>query len=246
MEEIFKQVLENASKALMESDAEKRSKTNVVSSPSCFPEEFQIQKVTFSSLRQQESGSCRNEGNGGSNPTALPSCDQLIQPYVAKTPQTSISYSTKQNGMTGDHFEEQVEVFEEGAVDVSQTFQYSKNQAFDDLMDVLRDDQAGANDLKSDNLDFGTGVYGSDELATLLGDDWFRHDCAIPATSPNVHNEKVDNLDEQTSSLNHNDPLIVSFDHNQVVDQSIGMDWLDMMLPSPSPDMDTSGINSTQ
>uniref|UniRef100_A0A1I8EI29 SAP domain-containing protein n=1 Tax=Wuchereria bancrofti TaxID=6293 RepID=A0A1I8EI29_WUCBA len=198
MEEIFKQVLENASKALMESDAEKRSKTNVVSSPSCFPEEFQIQKVTFSSLRQQESGSCRNEGNGGSNPTALPSCDQLIQPYVAKTPQTSISYSTKQNGMTGDHFEEQVEVFEEGAVDVSQTFQYSKNQAFDDLMD------------------------------------------------PNVHNEKVDNLDEQTSSLNHNDPLIVSFDHNQVVDQSIGMDWLDMMLPSPSPDMDTSGINSTQ
>lgn len=42
---------------------------------------------------------------------------------------------------------------------------------------------AGVNDLKSNNLDFGTGtVYGSDELATLLGDDWFQHDCAIPAT----------------------------------------------------------------
>ncbi|KAK6111609.1 RPEL repeat family protein [Brugia pahangi] len=244
MEEIFKQVLENASKALMESDAEKRSKTNVVSSPSCFPEEFQIQKVTYSSLRQQESGSCRNESNGGSNPTALPSCDQLIQPYVTKTLPTSTPYSTKQNGIIDDHF---VEVFEEGAVDVSQTFQYSKNQAFDDLMDVLRDDQAGANDLKSDNLDFGAGiVYGSDELATLLGDDWFRHDCAIPTTSPNVHNEKVDNIDERASSLNQNDPLIVSFGHNQIVDQNIGMDWLDMMLPSPSPDMDTSGIDSTQ
>ncbi|VIO87931.1 Uncharacterized protein BM_BM5522 [Brugia malayi] len=242
MEEIFKQVLENASKALMESDAEKRSKTNVVSSPSCFPEEFQIQKVTYSSLRQQESGSCRNESNGGSNPTALPSCDQLIQPYVTKTLPTSTPYSTKQNGIIDDHF---VEVFEEGAVDVSQTFQYSKNQAFDDLMDVLRDDQAGANDLKSDNLDFGAGiVYGSDELATLLGDDWFRHDCAIPTTSPNVHNEKVDNIDERAS--NQSDPLIVSFGHNQIVDQNIAMDWLDMMLPSPSPDMDTSGIDSTQ
>lgn len=37
--------------------------------------------------------------------------------------------------------------------------------------------------MKSNNLDFGVGtVYGSDELATLLGDDWFQQDCAIPAT----------------------------------------------------------------
>lgn len=43
--------------------------------------------------------------------------------------------------MTDSHFEEHVEVFEEGAVGAPQTFQYSKNQAFDDLMDVLRDDQ---------------------------------------------------------------------------------------------------------
>lgn len=42
---------------------------------------------------------------------------------------------------------------------------------------------AGAGGLKSDGLDLGTGaVYGSDELATLLGDDWFQHDCAMPAT----------------------------------------------------------------
>ncbi|EJD75778.1 SAP domain-containing protein [Loa loa] len=260
MEEIFKQVLENASKALMESDAEKRSKTNVVSSPSCFSEEFQIQKTISSPLRQHESGSCRIDGKSGSNPTALPSCDQLIQPYVAKTPLSSTPYSAKQmeTNMTDTHFEEHVEVFEEGAVGAPQTFQYSKNQAFDDLMDVLRDDQAGANDLKSNNLDFGTGtVYGSDELATLLGDDWFRHDCAIPATSvcsqaaeqytinsPDVLNEKTNNLDERTS--NQNDPLMVSFDHNQVVDQNIGMDWLDMMLPSPSPDMDTSAIDPIQ
>lgn len=46
-----------------------------------------------------------------------------------------------ETGMTDGHFEEHVEVFEEGAVDASQTFHYSKNQAFDDLMDVLRDDQ---------------------------------------------------------------------------------------------------------
>lgn len=86
MEEIFKQVLENASKALMESDAEKRSKANVVSSPSCFPEEFQSQKAATSSpLRQHESESCRVEDNSGSNPTALPSCDQLIQPYVVRS-----------------------------------------------------------------------------------------------------------------------------------------------------------------
>lgn len=43
---------------------------------------------------------------------------------------------------------------------------------------------AGPNDLKSNNLDFGTGtVYGSDELATLLGDNWLQQDCAMPATS---------------------------------------------------------------
>ncbi|KAL3983231.1 RPEL repeat family protein [Acanthocheilonema viteae] len=261
MEEIFKQVMENASKALMESDAKKRSKTNVVSSPSYFSEEFQIQKATSSPLRQQEKDSCRMEGNSGSNPTALPSCDQLIQPYVAKTPRASTPCSAKQRmetDMTNICFKEHVEIFKEGAVDALQTFQYSKNQAFDDLMDVLRDDQAGIDDLKSNNLDFGTGtVYGSDELVTLLGDDWFQQDCAIPATpvclqtteqctvnSPGVINEKTDNLDERTS--NQNDPLIVSFDHNQAVDQNIGMDWLDMMLPSPSPDMNSSGVDSIQ
>uniref|UniRef100_A0A8R1XWT7 SAP domain-containing protein n=1 Tax=Onchocerca volvulus TaxID=6282 RepID=A0A8R1XWT7_ONCVO len=258
MEEIFKQVLENASKALLESDAKKRSKTDLISSPSCFSDEFQIQKTATSSpLGQHENDNCRIEGNDSSNSTALPSCDQLMQPYVSKTSPASTVYSAKQRmetGMTDGHFEEHVEVFEEGAVDASQTFHYSKNQAFDDLMDVLRDDQAGANDLKS-NLDFGTGtVYGSDELATLLGDDWFQHDCAIPATSvcsqateqytPDVLNEKTNNQDEQTS--NQNDPLMVSFDHNQVVDQNMGMDWLDMMLPSPSPDMDTSGTDLIQ
>uniref|UniRef100_A0A915PQ72 SAP domain-containing protein n=1 Tax=Setaria digitata TaxID=48799 RepID=A0A915PQ72_9BILA len=261
MEEIFKQVLENASKALMESDAEKRSKTHMASSSSCFPEESQIQKTATSiSLRQHENDSSRTESSSGGNPTALPSCDQLIQPYVPKTPQISASYSENQGmetEITDCHFEERVEVFEEGTVSTPQTFQYSKNQAFDDLMDVLRDDQAGANDLKPNNVDFGTGaVYGSDELATLLGDDWFQHDCAIPATpvcsraaeqyTPDVLNEKTDNLDERTST--QNDPLMVSFDHSQVVDQfqNIGMDWLDMMLPSPSPDMDTSGIDSIQ
>ncbi|VDP12223.1 unnamed protein product [Onchocerca flexuosa] len=245
MEEIFKQVLENASKALLESDAEKRSKTDLISSPSCFSEEFEIQKAAVSSPRQHENDNCRIEGNNGSNSTALPSCDQLMQPYVSKTSPASTIYSAKQRmetDMTDGHFEEHVEVFEEGTVDASQTFQYSKNQAFDDLMDVLRDDQAGANDLKSNNLDFGTGTaYGSDELATLLGDDWFQHDCAIPATSPDVLNEKTDNLDERPP--NQNDSLMVSFDHNQVADQNIGMDWLDMMLPSPSPDMDTGGTD---
>lgn len=34
---------------------------------------------------------------------------------------------------------------------------------------------------------------------------------------PDVLNEKTDNLDERTS--NQNDPLMISFDHNQVVDQ---------------------------
>lgn len=84
MEEIFKQVLENASKALMESDAEKQSKTNLVSSPSYFPEEFQIQKAASSSLRQHESDSSRIGNNIDSNPVALPNCDQLIQPYVVR------------------------------------------------------------------------------------------------------------------------------------------------------------------
>lgn len=84
MEEIFKQVLENASKALIESDTEKRSKTDVVSSPSCFPEEFQIQKATSSLLQQQESDSCPIEGNSGNSLTALPSCDKLMQPYVVR------------------------------------------------------------------------------------------------------------------------------------------------------------------
>lgn len=40
-----------------------------------------------------------------------------------------------------DRYKERVEVIEEGAVIVDQPMQYSKNQAFDDLMDVLRDDQ---------------------------------------------------------------------------------------------------------
>lgn len=41
----------------------------------------------------------------------------------------------------GQRFEGRVEVLEEGAVATAQPYQYSKNQAFDDLMDVLRDDQ---------------------------------------------------------------------------------------------------------
>ncbi|VDK67957.1 unnamed protein product [Litomosoides sigmodontis] len=245
MEEIFKQVLENASKALTESDAEKRSKADLISSPSCFPEEFQSQKATSSPLQQQESDSCRIEGNSGNDLTALPSCDQLMQPYIAKTPPVSTPYSEKQRietDVTDSHFKEHVEMFEE--VDALQTSQYSKNQAFDDLMDVLRDDQGA--------------IYGSDELATLLGDNWFQQDCAMPATSVcsqvteqcTVNSPAVlKKTDNQGDQLSHqNDPLMVSFDRNQGVDQfqNIGMDWLDMMLPPPSPDIDASGIDSNQ
>lgn len=43
--------------------------------------------------------------------------------------------------MTDARFKEHVEISEERVAGALQTFQYSKNQAFDDLMDVLRDDQ---------------------------------------------------------------------------------------------------------
>lgn len=43
--------------------------------------------------------------------------------------------------MTDSCFEQRDDVFDDGTVSMPQTFQYSKNQAFDDLMDVLRDDQ---------------------------------------------------------------------------------------------------------
>lgn len=90
MEEIFKQVLENASKALLESDAEKRSKTVAVSSPISSPEEFQIQNGTPNPFQQHANDGCRIDGNSSSNSNALPSCDQLIQPYAVRFYQLAI------------------------------------------------------------------------------------------------------------------------------------------------------------
>uniref|UniRef100_A0A183E2W2 GAT domain-containing protein n=1 Tax=Gongylonema pulchrum TaxID=637853 RepID=A0A183E2W2_9BILA len=221
MEEIFKRVLENASKALAESSAEKRLKSCTESSSSRAPEHFQIEKTTASCSERQEQRSCLVDENSSSTTATLPSCEQLMQPFVSNTPPAT-TYNVSQ-GMETDlvngHYEERVEVLEEGAVDAPQSFQYSKNQAFDDLMDVLRDDQAGIGDSKTNVPDFEAAtIYGSDELATLLGDDWFQHDCAMS--------------DSQTAE-------------RYIACTNLAMDWLDMMLPcSVHGDTDTGVIDS--
>lgn len=56
-------------------------------------------------------------------------------------------------------FKEHVEILEE--VGVLQTSQYSKNQAFDDLMDVLRDDQGSLHYLFNVEL-FSNTVFASE------------------------------------------------------------------------------------
>lgn len=64
----------------------------------------------------------------------------LLQPKTP--PATVFDVGQRMETDSADsNYEERVEVLEEGAIDASQNFQYSKNQAFDDLMDVLRDDQ---------------------------------------------------------------------------------------------------------
>ncbi|VDN00769.1 unnamed protein product [Thelazia callipaeda] len=257
MEEIFKQVLENASKALLESDSGKRSKANL-SSSSGFPEDFVTHKETPSSSLQQYEVNTVVVENNNNNTTLLPSCDQLIQPYNDKVSPISTVYAVDQTMGTdiGCRFFEDVEVVEERTAGTPQVYQYSKNQSFDDLMDVLRDDQTDAQNVESNDLDVSsTTVYGTDELAALLGDDWFQNDCAMIEASISSQTaeqyisseaviKKVGTAEKQI--LNYNDSLMA---HNciQPIDQNTGMDWLDMMLPAPSPvsvGLDNSEIGS--
>lgn len=56
----------------------------------------------------------------------------------------TITDQTMESEVVEDKYEERIEVLEEGAV-AAEPYHYSRNQAFDDLMDVLRDDQGTKN-----------------------------------------------------------------------------------------------------
>lgn len=81
MEEIFKQVLENASRALMENSTEKSLKSCIGTSPPCVPEEFHVQKATLNGPQLQKPGRCHTDDK---SLATLPGCEQLMQPYVVR------------------------------------------------------------------------------------------------------------------------------------------------------------------
>uniref|UniRef100_A0A0N5AA29 SAP domain-containing protein n=1 Tax=Syphacia muris TaxID=451379 RepID=A0A0N5AA29_9BILA len=274
MEEIFRKVLEDASRALM-NDSEKSTSAGLdYVSPGMSPhsvdgvsqsqqpqqqqlesqkpnEQSQVQQSQQSEAQQQspqqtqyiigstipQSDSCK----------VYSGCGGFMQP---KQSPSNFNGTPVVNSMESseDRYEERVEVIEENATvqsAVNTSYQqYSKNQAFDDLMDVLRDDQAGVGEPKHNDGDYEIGNYGSDELASLLGEDWMDHDSTVQ-TTPGYTQDVEQPMDEQPSpemvSNSKNSQLsdssnkecttqVATEDSN---DQGLCMEWLDMMLPSP-------------
>uniref|UniRef100_A0A915C9B7 SAP domain-containing protein n=1 Tax=Parascaris univalens TaxID=6257 RepID=A0A915C9B7_PARUN len=241
MEEIFRKVLEDASRALLLSNSDKEDET--ASGPSS-------EEVLDTHSNGQPSDTHQHEQQqvlfSSEAPQKPHSHGQFADSFapVQSSPAFFVEEEKMSSECMDERYKERVEVIEEGAVIVDQPMQYSKNQAFDDLMDVLRDDQVAEADVRRPEHDFATGAdYESNELATLLDGGWFDNESVAQSSvayeapcvgyahdGPNELTEDMDSRD----GAEHNDSVMGCFEPNQLSDQNINMDWLDMMLPSPA------------
>ncbi|KHN84417.1 MKL/myocardin-like protein 1 [Toxocara canis] len=251
MEEIFRKVLEDASRALLLNDSDKRDESsaavaseeilNAHSQPSGRPQEQQ-QTLSFNNGASQAPELC-------TNPSEHDHFTDSFAP-TQSSPAFFVGDQEVHAECADDRYEERVEVLEEGAAVVDevedQPVHYSKNQAFDDLMDVLRDDQATTTDERRLETDFGANAeYESNELATLLDDTWFdsetvaqptpAYDASCAPYAQDEANELIDDMDSRDGA-EQGDSAMSCFEPNQLTDQAMNMDWLDLMLPSPGHD----------
>ncbi|ETN80737.1 hypothetical protein NECAME_08978 [Necator americanus] len=100
------------------------------------------------------------------------------------------------------------------------------SQDIDDLMAVLRDDQDGASKSGSFQMDLGVG-YGSEELADLLGDDWL--DCADRNIAHNGQYAPYSGEAHDSVGGRSTDPMCMPAHVEEGVGEQ-NMDWLDVML----------------
>lgn len=81
MEEIFRKVLENASKALASDTVKKRSVC--METPPPMSGEFHLQRASSENSNQQQ---CANvPDSNASKATTLPSCEQLMHPFMVSS-----------------------------------------------------------------------------------------------------------------------------------------------------------------
>ncbi|CAJ0951991.1 unnamed protein product, partial [Mesorhabditis belari] len=106
---------------------------------------------------------------------------------------------------------------------------FAKNEDFDDLMDVLRDDQVQS--ISSNQImDFGLG-YGQEELAKLIGDDW------IESAERSLRQENQHHHDQSAQSC-----AVECLGESGLLGgngEDTNMDWLDMMLQNAPLDEGT-------
>ncbi|KAE9415062.1 hypothetical protein Angca_001525, partial [Angiostrongylus cantonensis] len=107
-----------------------------------------------------------------------------------------------------------------------QTHHVGYSQDIEDLMAVLRDDQDGGMKPGSFQMDLGVG-YGSEELADLLGEDWL--DCADRSIANNGQYAPYESESHDGVGGRSTDPMCMQ-SHSEVGVGDQNMDWLDVML----------------
>ncbi|EYB87484.1 hypothetical protein Y032_0262g581 [Ancylostoma ceylanicum] len=214
MEEIFKSVLEDASRAMGNSGA---AVQNVDCTMTNNAQQSQQTMVVCQQQWQQPMQLSEMEIEG------------TIPQTSTQQPQQIITQNTMQTG---------VNVAQPAQMMMTNTQSYEQNpgqngysQDIDDLMAVLRDDQVGyfadgGSKPGSFQMDLGVG-YGSEELADLLGDDWL--DCADRSIANNGQYAPYSSEPHDSIGGRSTDPMCMpSHVEDSVGDQN--MDWLDVML----------------
>ncbi|KAJ1359273.1 hypothetical protein KIN20_017963 [Parelaphostrongylus tenuis] len=107
-----------------------------------------------------------------------------------------------------------------------QTQHIGYSQDIEDLMAVLRDDQDGGMKSGPFQMDLGVG-YGSEELADLLGEDWL--DCADRSIANNGQYAPYESEPHEGVGGRSTDPMCMQ-SHSEVGIGDQNMDWLDVML----------------
>lgn len=155
---------------------------------------------------------------------------QLSDMEIESTLQQSTSQP--QQGVTYT-MNAEANVVQQSAITLNNTHNYHQqaqhigySQDIEDLMAVLRDDEDGGMKPGSFQMDLGVG-YGSEELADLLGDDWL--DCADRSIANNGQYAPYESESNDGVGGRSTDPMCMQSNSElSIGDQN--MDWLDVML----------------
>ncbi|KAK5980399.1 hypothetical protein GCK32_014983 [Trichostrongylus colubriformis] len=211
MEEIFKSVLEDASRAMGNGTAATQSidctMTNNV-------QEAQQTMIVCHQQWQQPMQLSEMEIEGS------------IQQTVSQ-PQHIFTQTTTDSG--SNVLQQPTQVMMTNAHSYEQQAPTGYSQDIDDLMAVLRDDQGDNNGgLKAGSFQMDLGVgYGSEELADLLGEDWL--DCADRSIANNGQYAPYVNESHNSVDGRSTDPMCMPPHSEESVGEQ-NMDWLDVML----------------